>query len=101
MIEKFKGNLPSQEEKIEYSTDFMNKVKEVFPDSDPASDRMHKALESGGKLVGRLLQDVRARKSAEAVKVMESGDQEKIIEMARKVREIYELHEEWRGSLKK
>lgn len=93
MLEKFEDEVPSQEHKVVYSADFVARVKKVFPDLDD----LHKHLDSGSEWVGRYLDDARgfSMKPDEIVKAFEGGDQEKVLEAAKRAKEINDLYKEW------
>jgi|GEM_PF-1314385 len=93
MSEAIEGNLPPQEQEEGYSADFIAKVKEVFPDWTD----LHRLLDSGSEWVGRYLDDNRgfSMKPGDIVKALESGDQEKVLEAAKRAKKIDELYGEW------
>jgi hypothetical protein len=93
MAEKFNGEAPFQESKKGYSADFVARVKEVFPNWD----QMKKALESGSEFVGRYLDDSMdfSMKPEDIIKAFESGNQEKVLEAAKRAKKIEELYAEW------
>ncbi|MDO8592753.1 MAG: hypothetical protein Q7R92_03210 [bacterium] len=99
MSEKFKGEVPPQEHKEGYSADFVAKVKEAFPDWTD----LHKHLDSGSEWVGRYLDDSRgfSMKPDDIVKALEGGDQEKVLEAAKRAKKIDELYGEWLESRRK
>jgi len=61
---------------------------------------MDQALESGSEWVGRYLDDSRGLSMSpdDIVKALEGGDQEKVLEAARRAKEINELYAEWSES---
>jgi len=65
----------------------------VFPDWD----RMNQALESGNVFVGRYLDDSRgfSMKPDDIIEALEGGDQEKVLEAAKKAKKIDQLYSEW------
>ena len=99
MREKFKGNLPPQEQKEGYSEDFKTRVKEAFP----GWDKMHEALESGSEWVGRYLDDSCgfSMKPEDIVKALEGGNQEEVLKAAKRADKIGKLYGEWLESRQK
>ena len=93
MSEKFEGNLPPQEQDEKYSADFKSRVKEVFPDFT----QLHEFLDSGSNNVGACLRDESnlSMKPGEIVDALEAGNQEKVLEAAKRAKTIGELYREW------
>ncbi len=96
MSKKFEGNLPPQGQKEGYSANFIARVKEVFPNWE----LMDQALESGSEWVGRYLNDSQgfSMKAENIVKAFEGGNQEKVLEMAKRAEKIDKLYTEWSES---
>jgi len=90
---------PSQEQKKEHSTNFIAKVKEVFP----IFIELHKFLDSGDDSVGSCLYSERdfSMKPDKIVEALENGNQEKILETAKRAKKINELYSEWLETRKK
>ena len=99
MSEKFESNLPPQEQKEGYSEDFKARVKDAFPDQD----KMHEALDNGSELVGRYLDNSRgfSMKPEDIVKALEGGNQEKVLEVAKRADKLDKLYGEWLESRQK
>ena len=64
---------------------------------------MHEALESGSEWVGHYLDDSRgfSMKPEDIVKALEDGNQEKVLETAKRAEKINKLYSEWLESYQK
>lgn len=76
-----------------YPADFIAEVKAVFPDWE----KLHQALEAGSDFVGRYLDDSRGlgMNPDEIVQAFEDGNQEAVLEKAKRAKTIADLYSKW------
>ncbi|MBU3925350.1 hypothetical protein KJ854_05475 [Patescibacteria group bacterium] len=96
MKNKFESGAPHKEG---YSEEFVAKVKAEFPDWAD----LHKHLDAGSDFVGRYLDDSRgfSMQPEDIVKALEGGEQDKVLEAAKKADRIGKLYAEWSESRQK
>jgi len=86
-------NEPKQEQK-KYPADFIERVKAEFPDFE----QLHKMLDSGNPVVGRILEDNRGwggLTPQSFLKRWEEGKEKEIRDIAAKSVRINDLYNEW------